>query len=823
MEYRFDWESAASGEPAAWLTTVLRQRGAAPRSAQLLALVETMAARLRADGVPVDAITDIGNSIDADLDMLDLLIAHQVPVVERDVAHLSFHAWIADESAGRRDLLALVDHPSFVDRTGRAAVDLLRDYRYAPGAGATLYVPLNAHQLDRMLASPGLAKALRRQLDLLAGFALRSPLAALEIVLRQVRPLCSRAGQDRFGEALSAIGRADAAEALAATLRTGLPAEFGWPAYDEAVSLLGEGDSLQLGLEWPRAVVHNAHRALVIGPDGVEADHQLRVPERDPIIATVPPECTLHDGRLFVSWYTGGVDEGHWVDRPQETLRVGEDGPDLGRGVVLSPRGQLLAEVSGPSLWSQGELRNLDKMYWATPVPEPWRASPLGCAGGVFSARVVRADGCWHLERADGKRARIASELLTLSRAVAAIVFPGDPTPRLLSATSVGSIFIWPPAGDLPAHEQYSDLALPPVQYWHAMRVRDENGSLALRRVAVEQARALLGYGAIPAGISDPKLRAAVHAEARKAASLEAELRALRGLPNLPPEREIPLAAEDRHLLDGLIGLLSRPLRIPTYRRGHLTGPGRYVTIQQIHHVDERLRGLPGRKAPPAGIDWAQVLPTLGAVGWRAAMPTTPEPEREALLCLLQAWTELPEGPYRVVEANTDRSWQECQVGVTATSSAGLAVIVEAIRSSHVRHVRMLDRSTGGEFGDITGFEIEAVHALSGWGNRDQITELISLVRRRGPAPWRGGADADEAMVLTGYHFVDSDEPPPAQALSLMGLSTEAAMASAVRLREVPIPVRARLLHESMPADARRLWDDPAVGEHLLRMRQEVS
>jgi hypothetical protein len=75
VDVGFEVETAEPGDTARWLNAVLRERGVAPRSQELLALVERWAPRLRQDGVPVDAVVDIGNAINADLDVIDLLVA----------------------------------------------------------------------------------------------------------------------------------------------------------------------------------------------------------------------------------------------------------------------------------------------------------------------------------------------------------------------------------------------------------------------------------------------------------------------------------------------------------------------------------------------------------------------------------------------------------------------------------------------------------------------------------------------------------------------------------------------------------------------------
>ncbi|MET0132702.1 MAG: hypothetical protein ABW215_03825, partial [Kibdelosporangium sp.] len=92
-----------AGAPAAWLSRFAASRAGHWRRADRLEIglefVAAMAGRLRADDVPVDL------PLNVDMDLLDLCMAEQVPLVDREYRFV-VKEWLEDTAPGRRDLAA---------------------------------------------------------------------------------------------------------------------------------------------------------------------------------------------------------------------------------------------------------------------------------------------------------------------------------------------------------------------------------------------------------------------------------------------------------------------------------------------------------------------------------------------------------------------------------------------------------------------------------------------------------------------------------------------------------------------------------------------
>lgn len=110
-------EAAAPDGPAGWLGRfdAHRERRSwrvRKRHPGLLALVARMAGRLKADGVPV-ALCRPGDTVD--LDLLDTCLALGVPVAEpAGSARQRLEHWLADDTDGRRDLVAVAADRRFL-------------------------------------------------------------------------------------------------------------------------------------------------------------------------------------------------------------------------------------------------------------------------------------------------------------------------------------------------------------------------------------------------------------------------------------------------------------------------------------------------------------------------------------------------------------------------------------------------------------------------------------------------------------------------------------------------------------------------------------
>ncbi|CAM5604805.1 DNA-binding protein OS=Streptomyces cyaneofuscatus OX=66883 GN=G3I52_11020 PE=4 SV=1 [Streptomyces cyaneofuscatus] len=135
-------------------------------------------------------------------------------------------------------------------------------------------------------------------------------------------------------EAVRLLKAHDVVPLLAATLRTGVLDELGWPALDETYAELAaeaaaasnrnrHHRSERVGVTgaWPALILNTSDRAVVVGPEGVLLRHTLRLP------ATVDHWRTSAfryvDGELLVIWWEDGKQRGYWSNRPAEVFTVG--------------------------------------------------------------------------------------------------------------------------------------------------------------------------------------------------------------------------------------------------------------------------------------------------------------------------------------------------------------------------------------------------------------------------------------------------------------------------------------------------------------------
>ncbi|PPK71161.1 hypothetical protein V5P93_003025 [Actinokineospora auranticolor] len=545
-------DPAVRTTPAAWLSAVITTRnsgwGRVPRSSGLLDLVTAMVDRLTADAAPVSGP---GRWRDREIDLTDLLYHHGIPIAdpEHDYRNPDVDDWLADPGPGRRDLVALAAHEPAV--LGEGVVRHL----FSQSGDDNLARPETVREV---LAVPGLRTALNAWLTTHAGaFAAAGGGASLVDLGRNLRELAvvrlPEVFVDQPGAAVDVAG-VDVAAALRRTLRAGLFDELGWPALEEAVSRFpakAREDLAVRGEGWPALVLGVKDHFVVVGPEGVLAEHHAQVPAKLRHHWHNDLGVAWYDGTLLVSWF--GEDEryGYWSGDPRRHHELGGGNPwqvrefhpsipmpDGGRFTgsrVVHPGDTAVpvprtAHGDGQSVWS-GEYRSTSSggsWVWheidpatgekgragvpaflddfaadgATldlrncdlrPTTPGTEASPLGAAGGLHGWRVRQeADGTWTGEGIDGRRATAAQVVVGMvdvpgARLTIAEHYSG---PHLLDADGVS-------VAELSASGSHDDFAAgTPLMlssaWWHALRPRDEAGSAALRAVSLESAREMV-------------------------------------------------------------------------------------------------------------------------------------------------------------------------------------------------------------------------------------------------------------------------------------------------------------------------------------------
>ncbi|WP_155370562.1 hypothetical protein [Catellatospora vulcania] len=319
--------------PAGWLGRfdVHRQRRGwrqNGRSARLLALLERMSGRLKADGLPVVLCRRHSG---VDLDLLDACLALGVPVADPENARYQVTRWLSDENEGRRDLVAVAGDGRFLTALAEAVEQHLRpNYRETAG---------DPERVRAVTAVPGLRTAAHALLDLLAADTARHGLPTLATHLDRLALLGCPDGVAVNPEAAERVLGHDVAALLGRTLRAGVLDELGWPALEEAVARLGlspadDEDNLAVVSQWPYLVLRRGDVVLVVGENGVELEHLLRIPadQRHYLWRLV---LRYVDRQLLVCWDIGRERSGYWSGAPDDVFTVPDEAFDMSDAVSL--------------------------------------------------------------------------------------------------------------------------------------------------------------------------------------------------------------------------------------------------------------------------------------------------------------------------------------------------------------------------------------------------------------------------------------------------------------------------------------------------------
>ncbi|MEU3601258.1 hypothetical protein ABZ714_21445 [Streptomyces sp. NPDC006798] len=769
-----------------WEAHRRRNRAFCGRGPETLGLVARMADRLRADGDPVELFQGRWRRT-ADLDLLDLCLASDVPVAEpgegdgdyMSTPVLPLGTWLADEAPGARDLVAVAGRPVFRSLLSRTV----------GGLGGGRGQQLKEADLARLAAHPVLSGILREWLTARAReYTEAVGLPRLLTTYNRIsafRPVVA----DVAPEAVRLLEGHDVVPVLAATLRTGVLDELGWPALDETYAeLAAESAAAHQGRHrsrgvvvtgaWPALILNTSQRAVVVGPEGVLLRHELRLPAT--VVENVALSFHYVDGELLVIWWEDGKQRGYWSNRPgevfavggEQTSRWGNAGPSEGAclplpgggratggkalhagDTSLPPQRAVLSDGTGywragrqgtqrvwleydPATGAHGRAslpaflragvrdgsRLLTERCQVLPLQPGLENTPLGTDGTVLGRwvrRTVAEPGA--AAPADGHRIVAGTpdgHTVSLPGGgspvpIGALTLPGGSRPvlavtgRFVEAhpadTDGAGGDLWSVATDSAGRDAAAGTPyVPPVVYWHALRTRDEAGSLALRNLTDARAEELVkevataiaahlkafraaekytgpssrelteeAVARVLPEVSDARLRSGVTATVCDAVYRATAL--VRYL--APPE---PVRAADPRTTARTEGMffdrspeqaddlsLSQATAWGSDRmyRGWWGSDARWSLIRQLLAVNHVLGGEPaygpavpsgapftavdgwrrdGHTVPVQSPDWTSLLDVLPELAYRAASAATSPEHRAGLLVLLDTVAEGP-------------------------------------------------------------------------------------------------------------------------------------------------------------------------------------
>ncbi|NUT52637.1 MAG: hypothetical protein HOV94_35920 [Saccharothrix sp.] len=911
--------------PAEWLSSVLAVRASdwrgSGRSTQLLDLVEAMADRLVADAVPVRALRHYHQG---DLDVLDLLVSRDVPIADGDrFQQLDVGGWLADEGPGRRDLAALAASERF-DRPLRNGLvnHFLANRR--PSTAVDIDV------LTAAMAVPGLRAALRSWIDSRAGEVptglpdLSDHFDALAVVRRP------EAYADLPGAAES-LARTDVAASLLTTLRAGLVDELGWPALEEAEARLRsvgtpKDDIVVCGEGWPVLVLRRAEVFVVVGPDGVLAEHVSRIPADARQRWGFSPSASWFDGVLLVRWQGPDGELAYWSDAPDRVFTTGEGSRsyyrhDMPKASIALPGGGRFAGTravhpgdtavpwpglafgDGATFWTEHYHDHDWRWFEVDPATgqrgraslprflEDFAAdgativvggcdlrpsvaatehSPLGAADGLHGWRMRReADGSHVVEGVDGRRGRLPGVLrpngvLRLPGGAEVILTGGRETMVLhdQDGTRLGVVS----AGMRHARYALGTPFVPPLDWWHLLRPRDEAGSAALRGVTREAVDRMLAAasaeepekrqvhdwvaalargerdglaGVVTAelpGLTHPGLVAGVVDLVRRAAELQRSYRRYDEIAATARELDPTFAPEGPDVTEDDVNAALN--WFGGYRSYNSRGPVPTSLPALVAALGESAAQAEpaGRELPESGTPgWFHVLPHLGAVAHRAASPLATDDERAALALLLRSVADAgladTAGHWRTIGAVVPQGQASVKDRVTPVRDGFVAMVETRWRNEPGSWFGGVQFSrTPGAFDLPQDWRVEWTEDVRTPFGPDRVARFLDLLAERGPAPWFPGAvpalveltglaTSEATLLLAGMPGVerwDANFLTGAQR-QLIGLSAAGAKAARERFRLLGSWFRLKLLAAAVPDDPAELWtsgpDVAAVAE----------
>jgi hypothetical protein len=899
-------DGLAPGARAQWVSrwATHRQRGwrNSPRSERTLELVARMADVLRAEETPLTLITGNGWRTGVDVDLLDLVLAERIPLSPpKDNARIDLDEWWNDRNDGRRDLAAVAADPVH-EPVLRAAVGA--DKHHLDTAAHPVLRPVLAAWLTERaadLASATGLPAAERAFNAINEF--RDVVADVTPdVVERVRAYDAaallattlRAGvYDELGwPALD-----EAAELLGAGLggNVDLSIDEAWPALvlsTKKRAIVVGPDGILLDHEprvpkdhnsWQQTRYRYVDGQLLVAWYNKNYDWEGYWSSRpsetflltgdgpgggsdsNPMVSLALPDGgratggrPLHAGDTKLpprrALLTDGI--GYWsLDHERSDRKWTEYDPATGaHGRASLPAHFAAAVVDGGSL--------IPEACELLPVLPGLEHSPFGTDGALLG-RWVRVEGdTVTTGSVDGTAVTIPArnirswDNLPQDVPLGTLRLPGGAAPMVVAtrehvALWAGDVHL----GDCTTFKRGRGIAagsplVPPRSFWHALRPRDERGSLVLRALADEQAAALVAavqadhdrafrdYGEAKAAGHKPQRPASVRVEPVRlllpevshpglifgVASLTRETaqlaERLRGFGKIDKKKvhKVPTGPEhgaDNDLRAALSGVIDTGY--------HNSSSASWTTFEHITSVARILASTDrphtwttstDRLTQPR-VHWHALLDLRAAVAARALSPFTTQAHRASLLLILEALARGPlgdpAGTLRTVtlcEPAEEKKQQRNRKGHVLRRGDRTVIFLDSRYSYNEKsHWIVLDHDPSGNFEAIDGFNTHEEHRYTEPLSAARVTALVQAIREHGPVPVRpeavpvlvegtGLGRAEASVLLTG---LPADELDKDQRAILRLKATEAKNARA-QLDRLDDSARARVLAALVPA-----------------------
>jgi hypothetical protein len=822
---------------------------------RLFEIARRMAGRLIADGNPVDC----GVNGSVHLDMADLLLELGVPVADPS-EHTS-----ADL---RRWARASKDGP---DRQ-RDLDYVAADARFQPLLRAALDHAFGEDDFEAVAADKsGLFTARAEWLETRTQALRLHPLPEFEANLFKLTGVLRESIAEEFPEAMEKLSEVDATASIAATIRTGILDEFGWPVLEAEIERLRseDGGKIFVSGAFPTLVLASTKRAVALNGAGRVAEHELRLPKDAEVrlLRYVAGQFLAVFGdswnsKFYWSGKAGTIRdyEGYFYNREHPADAIGIEVP--GGGVsegrrALSPGdskpGNFGQKVysDGETLWWYGwsgsehgcfefdpKTGEQGRKSWPAffedygredftlqttasalyPVPDSAARSPLGPRGGFYGWRVRQGEDCTECEGMDGRSLSVASS----TQFEGLMTWPGGNGLPVSTGDWPKAVLVWDPAGtqtvarcDLTPHAEAprhapAQAAGLPLPWWHYFSARDLEGSRALRSVTDEAiAQVMIAAREDLAATDDAEACTWDKAVAAVAVAI----------PDVSNERL-------RAGLAGLAGLGAQDEARLQAKLAEVGGTGESATSAMDAFATG---GTERQRFPFLELDLEELV-NLGSLAFRTAVDQTDSSESRlaklkvaagSTLGLLEVPVRHLEGAYKQPPSKPE-SYQTHWWGLVENGNRYI-VKVTAGWNNEVSY-DALELAASGTFSPLAGADVNEEH-VGGWRG-PAVADFVREFESRGPVPLdtaigpvlaqaTGLSEGAALLLWLGAPGVDNWEKNflPKTLREALGWKVAQAQQARVEIKGAADKAKRRRIYErAMPKNPADLWDPIASG-----------